>query len=81
MFLRIQDWPPLAVVGFVSLMGLVAGYTIMGIINTSVKIKNKATKETVLFTVWTTIFCMIISWACIFLGQAKPMISPDFKNK
>ncbi|EIJ89107.1 hypothetical protein NEPAR06_1454 [Nematocida parisii] len=80
MFLNIHEWPPLGVVLLVSSLGMVSGYLILRFINTYVRIKNKSTKEVIVFTVWTSIFCLILSWACVFMGQARPMISPEVKK-
>lgn len=43
---------------------------------TQIKFKTQNTKDVFVITAYTSAVCILLSWACIYLGQAKPMIEP-----
>ncbi|KAI5180591.1 hypothetical protein NEOKW01_0875 [Nematocida sp. AWRm80] len=75
-FMNVDESPML----FVVLIGVVAfsiAHLIWATVRDKVKFKNQGNKELVMYTIYTTTGCILLSWTCIFLGQAKPMIKPE----
>ncbi|KAI5189930.1 V-type H+-transporting ATPase subunit e [Nematocida sp. AWRm77] len=70
-----QDHPVL----FVLLMGIIVG-CVSHIAWTSIalraRFKTAGDRQVVMYSVYLTAACGFLAWACIFLGQVSPMLTP-----
>ncbi|KAI5192459.1 V-type H+-transporting ATPase subunit e [Nematocida minor] len=74
-YFHIQEHPLLVVI-IVSVFAMLAARMACIMAMGYIKFKTESSKEVVIFSLYTSAACLLLSWACIYLGQARPMIEP-----
>ncbi|KAI5184506.1 hypothetical protein NEHOM01_0181 [Nematocida homosporus] len=46
------------------------------LIDTRINFKRPSDRECTMYSIYVATGCIVLSWACIFLGQARPILSP-----
>lgn len=74
--LNAQEHP----VVFVVLVGLAVGglsHLLWLSLAARTRFKTVGDQQVVMYSVYLTAACAFLAWACIFLGQASPMVKPQ----
>lgn len=74
-YFDIQQYPILVVL-IAWALALSAAHLLCTMTIGRIKFKKQSSKDVLTITVYTSICCILLSWSCIYLGQAKPMIEP-----